>query len=412
MPLKEGKSDETRSKNIAELINSGYEPKQAAAIAYSEQRKSAKDSGESARVYDLNGWAEIRDNPLSKVGIFDYLGAQLDPDGVNSAINPNGIYKVYRPADELADPECLDSFRLLPWTDEHSMLGSEDEGLTPAERKGIHGVIGQDVYFDDTYLRGNIKVFSQKLAKLIADGKKELSIGYRCVYDIQSGVFNGERYDAIQRKIRGNHLALVDQGRAGPDVAVLDQGFIHAMDGVLIMANEKEKETEMKDEDIGSSVAEKLDRLLEMMEKMLKQEKEEMQTLDEKEKEKDAEDEKEDDEEKEKSGAMDAKISDLTRQLADLKSGAAKAILHEISHRDELVKRVSHHIGTFDHRDKTLQEVVAYSLDKLKLKCAPGHEVAMLEGYLAGKQIESPVQAMDTKKSGKSWMDKYIEGAE
>lgn len=38
-PMKSGCSTETRSKNIAMLIREGYEPKQAAAIAYSHARK-------------------------------------------------------------------------------------------------------------------------------------------------------------------------------------------------------------------------------------------------------------------------------------------------------------------------------------------------------------------------------------
>lgn len=39
MPLNEGKSDKSRSKNIEKLINEGYEKKQAVAIAYNVQRK-------------------------------------------------------------------------------------------------------------------------------------------------------------------------------------------------------------------------------------------------------------------------------------------------------------------------------------------------------------------------------------
>ena len=140
MPLESGKSKEALGNNIEELRNSGYPEKQAVAIAYSKQRES-KDS-ESAREYDHNGWPEIKSNPISKEGVFEYLGGQISPD-----LEHDKIYKVYRPASELSNPDTIDSFKLLPWTDEHEMLGSED-GMTPAEEKGIHGVIGEDVYFD------------------------------------------------------------------------------------------------------------------------------------------------------------------------------------------------------------------------------------------------------------------------
>ncbi len=40
MPLKKSASDTARNHNVAELIHSGYKPKQAEAIAYAVQRKA------------------------------------------------------------------------------------------------------------------------------------------------------------------------------------------------------------------------------------------------------------------------------------------------------------------------------------------------------------------------------------
>ncbi len=42
----------------------------------------------------------------------------------------------------------------------------------------------------------------------------------------KKGSFNGKMYDFIQRGIRGNHIALVDEARMGPDIAVLDHGIV------------------------------------------------------------------------------------------------------------------------------------------------------------------------------------------
>ena len=52
--------------------------------------------------------------------------------------------------------------------------------------------------------------------------KRELSCAYRYTAVKESGVFEGQRYDLRMTDIRGNHVALVPQGRAGADVIVGD----------------------------------------------------------------------------------------------------------------------------------------------------------------------------------------------
>lgn len=185
---------------------------------------------DSKRQYDINGWMEVPDNPISKVGVYPYLGKNIA-----GAPDPDKFYYVYRPAEELRDPECIDSFRLLPWIDNHVMLG-EGPKLTRPEDKPIEGVIGENIYFDETdgdgILKANIKVWTRRHQTTVDMGKRELSIGYRCKYDATPGEFNGIKYDYVQRIIRGNHLASIDDGRMGPDVAVMDQddGFSFTVD--------------------------------------------------------------------------------------------------------------------------------------------------------------------------------------
>jgi uncharacterized protein len=453
MPLEAGKSKEVLGNNIAELRKSGYPEKQAIAIAYSKKTES-KDS-ESAREYDLNGWPEIKANPISKVGVFDYLGSQISPD-----LEPDRVYKVYRPESELSKTETIDSFKLLPFVDEHEMLGSADEGMTPAERKGIHGVIGEDVYFDKDsgHLRANLKVFSDKLSNLINEGKKELSIGYRCEYDIVSGNYKGEPYDAIQRNIRGNHLALVDEGRSGHDVAVLDHFKITFDTGSLKMPDyeKEESKSEMDESEKEMSMVELCKMVKELAQKVGHMSKDEKPDEEEKkemsskaEKEGDAKDaepdefvkkahsEDADESEKEyedkeaekenkkmnededmekpdgkdaKGKGMDSKIRYLTDEVNNLKKMGTKVLLREISRRDALAKRLYPHIGTFDHSDKTLTEVAKYGIKQLGLICKSGYEEAVLDGYLAGARKNNIISMTQDSKPTSSCIDNYLNG--
>jgi uncharacterized protein len=65
-----------------------------------------------------------------------------------------------------------------------------------------------------------------KAIQLVKDGKRQLSVGYSCDLSWQDGVTpEGEKYDAIQTNIRGNHLAIVTEARGGPLLTIGDEAM-------------------------------------------------------------------------------------------------------------------------------------------------------------------------------------------
>lgn len=125
----------------------------------------------SAQERDLNGYITIERNPISRVGVFPYLGKNISEE-----CDQEAVYQVYRPAEELACPEAMKSFELVPLVNDHTMLGA---GFTAAEEKGVQGTTGERLVFEDGILYAPIKIFSETLKNLIASGKKALSLGYR-----------------------------------------------------------------------------------------------------------------------------------------------------------------------------------------------------------------------------------------
>ena len=184
----------------------------------------AGDRSDTVKQWDINGFFEVMDNPVSKVGVFNYLGKNI-PQEVDKG-NAGQFFAVYRPASELADPACIATLRLKPWIIDHTMIGDGTGGTVQIEEKKARGVTGERGWFDpnDDYgtLKTNIMCWSEFLAASIASGKTPLSLGYRCVYEYAPGVFEGVPYTYVQRRIRFNHLASVDDGRMGPEVAVMD----------------------------------------------------------------------------------------------------------------------------------------------------------------------------------------------
>jgi 8-oxo-dGTP pyrophosphatase MutT (NUDIX family) len=364
------------------------------------------------RTFDTNGWFERKANPLSKVGVFTYRGRNID-----SAPDPNALYRVFRPAEELGAPDCIASFRLLPWTDTHpsAMLGPEEYGLVPAEQKGVQGVIGEEVFFDPTAfehggLFGNIKAFSEALLTQIDSGKTELSVGFRCRWDWTPGVFEGQAYDVIQRDIRGNHLALVDDGRMGPEVAVLDHDDINSDPKEKTMADP----TNENDEGGGAkemTLAE-LTKIVGEFMPMFTKMKEMLEGGAAAGASADADKGNGDDE---KSGAMDADKEDEDKK--DDKGSAmdaaeiARTVEKSITAKRDLYERVSSHTGAFDHADMSAEQIAAYGLKKLEIEAPKGaNQVQFLDAYLLGKgKPVTTAGAMDSASDG-NFVDRHLNG--
>lgn len=393
-------------------------------VAATLARLPALGVGMDAREYDGNGWFEIKANPISKAGIFPYSGRQLGLTGPDA----DRIFNVLRPPEELADPECVESFKLLPWIDDHVMLGPVAQEMTdralPAEKKGVQGVIGEEVFYKDGTLYANIKAFSSTLAALIEAGKRELSAGYRCIYDMTAGVWNGLRYDAIQRKIRGNHLALVSEGRMGPDVAVMDH-FTFTFDAKeLEMADQNQDggngnggAGEMTLSQVAALVGELAPQVAKLTEAFAKLSPGAAATT--------ATPEDNDSMSGDKGAAGAAATPGATDPAAKKDDGGEgtpagsgmdeRAFVARIAKRDDLAAKISQHVGTFDHKGMTLDDVVTYGCDKLGIKADKGLQAAMLEGYLHAKPAATPaasVSGMDaaTVSKGGNFVTKHLKG--
>lgn len=374
----------------------------------------------SARQTDLNGFVTIKGNPISKVGIFEYSGSQLGLEGDDAS----RVFNVYRPAEELSDPECLASFQLLPFINDHVMLGSEDDGMTPPERKGVEGYIGEEVYFDPPYLRGTLRIVSESLKSAIGSGKVELSPGYRCVYEMTPGVYNGKQYDAVQRKIRGNHLALVDEGRTGPDVAVLDTMTFTVDSATLkeaFMADEKNpveaKATDMDDTQKAEIRALLIEVLAELGIKGPAAD--EKPAVAEKAKDEEiivpaasAEGEVEKKAE-EAQGDADAAIAvveglkDRIDELEEVATGMDARIFVAMADRDALADRLSNFVGAFDSKLMTPKQVAEYGVKKLGIPCAKGSERIALDAWLHGRTPERHKVAVAQDSAGFDIMKKW-----
>lgn len=191
---------------------------------------------------DNSGYLICYDCILARTGSYDYLESEIMQDG-----DPNKIVKVYRTPEEVFSPEAIASFENKPFCNEHPQ-----DDVTPENYKdlmvGTIRNIRRGTGNLENCLVGDVIVFDPEVQELIKSGeKRELSLGYNTdIIQDQSG-----RY--VMTNIRGNHLALVDSGRAGCATirdSAKSLNKLGGQNGMKNIRNGKKFKYKMLDEDV------------------------------------------------------------------------------------------------------------------------------------------------------------------
>lgn len=133
--------------------------------------------------------------------------------GIQLYKNADGtVRREFRPPEEVFKADSLNSFVGKPITDGHPAEMVNAKNAKSLLVGAIHTEGKQD---GDNVVAGITIHDADMIDKIMKGGKRELSLGYKVDIDEISGLWNGQEYDAIQRNIRINHLAIVPRGRAG-----------------------------------------------------------------------------------------------------------------------------------------------------------------------------------------------------
>jgi hypothetical protein len=159
----------------------------------------------------------------ARAGTYQYLGQEVDPTG--SRFKANDTVTVYRPSDEVFDRASIASFIGKPVTNDHPTVAVTADNWKAHSRGAVMGAVR-----DGEYLAFDLTIMDGEAIQAIDGGKRELSNGYACDLSFEDGVApDGTKYQAVQRNIRGNHVALVDKGRAGSECVIRDNEIRFAL---------------------------------------------------------------------------------------------------------------------------------------------------------------------------------------
>lgn len=184
-----------------------------------------QDSSKSQRITDDNGYLIIKNNPIARAGVFDYLLKEIEPN--ISGDEGEKIVKVYRPLKPLI--EVKEAFANKPIMENHKFLGKLGDS------KQADGAIGSEISSDDEFLRADLIIYNPDLIQKIKNGEVlELSPAYNGEIIKESGRYNGTDYEYIQTIKSVNHLAVVEKGRSGYELRIQDSKFKKGVDEMAL----------------------------------------------------------------------------------------------------------------------------------------------------------------------------------
>lgn len=260
MPLKSGSSQAAISANIKTERAAGKPERQAVAIAESKARdgdelEAAIEAGEKElrhqrkalnalrgdcevemdedvendcsamdsvrrlafdrRMETIDGHLVVTGCHITKANVCPYLGAEI-PNSEALGLQPDKVYMLYRDAAEIQ--AAKDTYNRVPLMMQHVAVHADEP-----QQFLVAGTLS-NARFTHPYLDADLTIWTREGIDAVETGKqRELSCGYRYVPDMTPGTSpEGERYDGRMTQIVANHVALVEAGRAGPDVMVAD----------------------------------------------------------------------------------------------------------------------------------------------------------------------------------------------
>ena len=169
-----------------------------------------------------DGYMAVRAK-AARTGVYQYLGSEIDPNNEHG-LRDKGLVNVLRDENTVFDTAAVQSFIGKPITDDHPKDGVNAANWRDKARGTIMGALR-----DGDYLAFDLLLTDAGTIAKVDAGKRQLSNGYAAT--LEYGDFqhtDGTPCVARQAKITGgNHVALVDAGRAGSECAIKDLSLIH-----------------------------------------------------------------------------------------------------------------------------------------------------------------------------------------
>ncbi len=152
---------------------------------------------------------------IARSGFQDYYAGELELEGRDL----DEKLVIYRPPTEVFKKDSMQSFAGKPVTNDHPPELVDINNI----KKYQVGFSGETVTKDsDNNIETILTINDKQAVADIESGKCEVSNGYTADIEMKPGHAEGRAYDGIQKNIKGNHIAIVEKGRAGKQCKLSD----------------------------------------------------------------------------------------------------------------------------------------------------------------------------------------------
>ena len=178
--------------------------------------------------------------PVARIGYQFYLDKELGFEPSEKIKKENNGYNVFRPEKEVFSEETLSSFEGKPVTDDHPQEQVTSDNFQIYAKGNIKNVQrGSGEYKD--FILADLVIWDKELVNKIENGKQAVSVGYSCDYEEHGK-------ELWQKDIICNHIAIVDEGRAGEKAVIRDNLPKNEEEATMPEEVKKEEKEEKKEE--------------------------------------------------------------------------------------------------------------------------------------------------------------------
>ena len=244
---------------------------------------------------------------VARIGNQQYLAGEL---GLTDR-NPNDIVIVHRPPNEVFNKNSLDSYKDKDVTIQHPKQFVDADTY---KNTSVGHVTSVGRQLDSDWIEVDLLIKDKYAIDRINNGLCEVSVGYSVDYKAQDGEYGGEQYELVQTNIKVNHVALVDNARAGKEARIYDNEINKTKVNIMTKVKLDSITVDVNDSDVNALTNlydSKEDRIIQL-EKQLADAKMELEK-EEKEKE-----ELKDKMEEEKKKSCDSAINELVNKKSEL----------------------------------------------------------------------------------------------